>query len=84
MNNFFPRCYQVGIFKGLKYYSLNFNFLKVFIPEERKAFIEDYRLTACMNVLKWFVSTHLEQGTQAIEAKSGRVRRTLIDFSIAR
>ena len=37
-----------------------------------------------MNVLKWFVSTHTEQGTQGIEAKSGRVRRTLIDFSIAR
>ena len=41
-------------------------------------------MTACMNVLKWFVSTHTDQGTQAIEAKSGRVRRTLIDFSIAR
>ena len=68
----------------MKYNFLNFNLLKVFIPEERKAFIEDYRLTACMNVLKWFVSTHIEQGTQALEAKSGRVRRTLIDFSIAR
>ena len=35
--------------------------LKVFIEEERKAFVEDYRLTACMNVLKWFVSTFTEQ-----------------------
>lgn len=35
--------------------------LQVFSEEERKAFIEDYRLTACMNVLKWFVSTFTEQ-----------------------
>ena len=35
--------------------------MKVFTDEERKAFIEDYRLTACMNVLKWFVTTFTEQ-----------------------
>ena len=31
------------------------------MDEERKAFVEDYRLTACMNVLKWFVTTYNEQ-----------------------
>jgi hypothetical protein len=36
----------------------------VFLEEERKAFVEDYRITACMNVLKWFVATVTEQVTQ--------------------
>ena len=36
-------------------------FLQVFNDEDRKAFIEDYRLTACMNVLKWFVGNFSEQ-----------------------
>jgi hypothetical protein len=27
--------------------------------------VEDYRITACMNVLKWFVATVTEQVTQS-------------------
>ena len=34
---------------------------QVFLEEERKSFIDDYRLTACMNVLKWFVTNLSEQ-----------------------
>ena len=33
----------------------------MFLEEERKSFIDDYRLTACMNVLKWFVTNLSEQ-----------------------
>jgi hypothetical protein len=33
----------------------------VFLEEERKAFVDDYRITACMNVLKWFVATVTDQ-----------------------
>jgi hypothetical protein len=34
---------------------------QVFLEEERKAFVDDYRITACMNVLKWFVATVTDQ-----------------------
>ena len=37
------------------------NLEQVFLEEERKSFIDDYRLTACMNVLKWFVTNLSEQ-----------------------
>ena len=33
---------------------------------------------------QWFVTNVNEQGAAAVEARCGRVRRTLIDFSIAR
>ena len=40
--------------------------LKVFIEEERKAFVEDYRLTACMNVLKE-ISENIDGSSKAIQ-----------------
>ncbi|XP_023323881.1 tubulin monoglycylase TTLL3 [Eurytemora carolleeae] len=57
---------------------------QVFIEEERKAFIEDYRNTACINVVKWFVNSIQEQGNKVPESRNGRIRRTLIEFSLSR
>ena len=67
MNSFFPRCYQVPLHTTYQvpasssspsYSNCN---CQVFLEEERKSFIDDYRLTACMNVLKWFVTNLSEQ-----------------------
>ena len=38
----------------------------MFLEEERKSFIDDYRLTACMNVLKWFVTNLSEQVSRSL------------------
>ncbi|XP_045619331.2 LOW QUALITY PROTEIN: tubulin glycylase 3E [Procambarus clarkii] len=41
--------------------------------DERTAFIHDYRLTACLNVLKWVTERHDTHGPQAISDPHGEV-----------
>lgn len=41
--------------------------------DERTAFIHDYRLTACLNVLKWITERHDTHGPQAVADPHGEV-----------
>ena len=53
-------------------------FVQVFVDEERKAFIEDYRTTACINVVKWFVNTIAEQEHKQTNKQTNTHKHTQI------
>ena len=41
--------------------------------DERTAFIHDYRLTACLNMLKWLTERHDTHGSNAVADSHGEV-----------
>lgn len=41
--------------------------------DERTAFIHDYRLTACLNMLKWLTERHDTHGSSAVADSHGEV-----------
>lgn len=52
--------------------------------EERVVFVADYRLTACMGILKWIVGTYEEIGIESIMDENGTVGASIIEFAIHR
>lgn len=43
-------------------------------PEEKIAFKNDFRVTACVNILKWLVSAYESGRETSIESPIGKVR----------
>ena len=52
------------------------------IDEEKAAFIDDYRLTACMGLLKWVVTGYEKDGESGVMDPSGRVVSLAVDFAV--
>ena len=53
--------------------------------EERAVFVSDYRLTACIGILKWIVGTYDESGLEGImEHEEGSVPSSIIQFAVQR
>ena len=52
------------------------------VDEERAAFIDDYRLTACMGLLKWVVSAYETDGEEGVMDTSSRVTSLAVDFAV--
>nr|XP_040566088.1 tubulin monoglycylase TTLL3-like [Lepeophtheirus salmonis] len=50
--------------------------------EERKAFIEDYRITACFSLIRWFHETFIKKGSEGVEEREGKARRSSIEFAL--
>ncbi|XP_035774690.1 tubulin glycylase 3A-like [Anopheles albimanus] len=56
----------------------------VWNPEELNEFVDNFRLTASMGLLKWLVERHATEGLDAIIADDGNVPSTCIAFSLTR
>lgn len=56
----------------------------VFNLDELNDFIDDFRLTACIGILKWFVNTHQIKGTSGVASANGSIPITSIQFAIKR
>ncbi|XP_052864099.1 tubulin glycylase 3A [Anopheles cruzii] len=56
----------------------------VWNPEELNEFVDNFRLTASMGLLKWLVERHANGGLDAIIADDGNVPSTCIAFSLTR
>ncbi|XP_008205605.1 tubulin glycylase 3A isoform X1 [Nasonia vitripennis] len=54
------------------------------LPDQMHAFIEDYRLTACLSLLKWLVDKTKLGGEEAVRSSGGSVPPRALDFAIAR
>ena len=53
--------------------------------KERAVFVSDYRLTACIGILKWLVGTYDENGLQGItDEEQGTVTSNIIQFAVHR
>lgn len=50
-------------------------------PDQMHSFIEDYRLTACLSLLKWLVDKNDEE---SVRSPSGQVPLRALDFAIGR
>ncbi|PSN50735.1 hypothetical protein C0J52_01188 [Blattella germanica] len=53
-------------------------------PEEMTAFIDDFRLTACLGLLKWLISKYEKDGETSIKSIEGKVPFTAVEFAIQR
>ncbi|XP_049856568.1 tubulin glycylase 3A-like [Schistocerca gregaria] len=51
--------------------------------EEKTAFKNDFRLTACVNLLKWLV-TKYESDPQAVQSPDGKIPHSAVHFAIKR
>ena len=52
------------------------------IEEEKLGFIDDYRLTACISLLKWLTSGYERDGELGITDKLSTITPLCIDFAI--
>ncbi|CAG7713007.1 unnamed protein product [Allacma fusca] len=52
------------------------------IDEEKTSFIDDYRLSACMGLLKWVVSAYEKDGETGVMDPSSRVVSLAVDFAV--
>lgn len=43
-------------------------------PDELTAFTHDFRLTACLGLLKWLVSKYEKQGGTSLKSMEGKVK----------
>uniref|UniRef100_A0A1B0GHY1 Putative tubulin glycylase 3a-like protein n=1 Tax=Lutzomyia longipalpis TaxID=7200 RepID=A0A1B0GHY1_LUTLO len=71
--------YEDGIAET--YYPRCFN---VWNPDELNDFIDDFRLTGCMGLLKWLAQTYREQGLPAVASSTGTVPITCVHFAVKR
>ncbi|KAK0097859.1 hypothetical protein PV326_013155 [Microctonus aethiopoides] len=53
-------------------------------PDHLHAFIEDFRLTACLSLLKWFIEKTDNEGENSIISPTGMVPVKALDFAIRR
>ncbi|KAJ8683626.1 hypothetical protein QAD02_019418 [Eretmocerus hayati] len=53
-------------------------------PDQMHAFIEDFRLTACLSLLKWLVDEVKIGGEDSVRATNGIVPLRALDFAIGR
>lgn len=58
-------------------YTINFG-------DQCSAFVDDFRLTACISLLKWFTETMKENGEHSMCTADGKVPVTAIQFAIDR
>ncbi|XP_055599056.1 tubulin glycylase 3A-like [Uranotaenia lowii] len=56
----------------------------VWNPEELNEFVENFRLTASMGLLKWLIETHAKNGMEAILSDDGKVPGSCINFAVSR
>ncbi|XP_053691816.1 tubulin glycylase 3A [Sabethes cyaneus] len=56
----------------------------VWNPEELNEFIDNFRLTASMGLLKWLIETYAREGIEAILSDEGKVPGTCISFALSR
>lgn len=71
--------YEEG--KAETYFPRCFN---VFNPEELSEFIENFRTTASISFLRWFIETFEEKGPFFLMSDEGRVPLSSITFAINR
>jgi hypothetical protein len=43
-------------------------------PDDMEAFVDDFRLTACLNTLKWVVEVVDRDGANAVQSPQGKVQ----------
>ncbi|XP_074031079.1 tubulin glycylase 3A isoform X1 [Leptinotarsa decemlineata] len=63
------------------------NYPRVYVlgfPDHYNLFIDDFRLTACIGLLKWFAHKYETGDKHAIQSPDGRVSETAILFAIDR
>ncbi|XP_066587676.1 tubulin glycylase 3A-like [Prorops nasuta] len=53
-------------------------------PDQLHAFMEDYRFTACLGLLKWLVDKTNSEGEEAARSQTGTVPVKALDFAIKR
>ncbi|XP_055642321.1 tubulin glycylase 3A-like isoform X2 [Toxorhynchites rutilus septentrionalis] len=56
----------------------------VWNPEELNEFIDNFRLTASMGLLKWLIEAHSKDGMDAILSDEGKVPGSCVSFALAR
>ncbi|XP_058819904.1 tubulin glycylase 3A-like isoform X1 [Topomyia yanbarensis] len=56
----------------------------VWNPEELNEFIDNFRLTASMGLLKWLIETHAREGMEAILSDEGKVPGSCLHFALSR
>jgi tubulin monoglycylase TTLL3/8 len=56
----------------------------VFNPEELTEFVDNFRNTACISLLRWLVEQHEEKGSFFLVSDDGRVPMTCIQFAMNR
>ncbi|XP_059617744.1 tubulin glycylase 3A-like [Phlebotomus argentipes] len=71
--------YEDGIAET--YYPRCFN---VWSPDELNDFIDDFRLTGCMGLLKWLAQTYRSHGLAAVGSPTGTVPITSVHFAVKR
>ena len=52
--------------------------------EEKDAFIDDYRMTACISILQWFCMEYKKLGEAGVESFDAKARRSVVEFSLIR
>lgn len=71
--------YEEG--KSEAYFPRCFN---VFNPEELTEFVDNFRTTACISLLRWLAEQHEEKGSFYLISEDGRVSTNCIQFAINR
>jgi tubulin monoglycylase TTLL3/8 len=56
----------------------------VFNPEELTEFVDNFRTTACISLLRWVTEQHEEKGSYFLASEDGRVPMSCIQFAINR
>lgn len=56
----------------------------IHMQEQLDEFVDDFRLTACMGLLKWMVSTYDFKGEDGLCMANGKIPMSAIEFAINR
>ena len=56
----------------------------VWNPEELNEFIDNFRLTSCISLLRWLVETYQKSGLSGIASDEGNVSTNCINFAFSR
>ncbi|KAK6619234.1 hypothetical protein RUM44_003616 [Polyplax serrata] len=54
------------------------------VKDELQAFKDDFRLTACIGLLKWFVQNYRNGGEKMVWAADGKIELNVIEFALRR
>lgn len=65
--------------KSETYYPRSYN---VWNPDDFQEFIDDYRLTACMSMLRFLVNRHEHKQTECVYAENGQIPISSIQFAL--
>ena len=52
--------------------------------DEKAAFVDDYRITACISILQWFCMEYKKLGSAGVESFEAKARRSVVEFSLLR